>query len=73
MSLLGGRRNKSMKLKVACGPAADRRAIRGIVAQQHTPIRVTNPLAQHWMKLAISRSGFGLAAVASLWDSVAES
>jgi hypothetical protein len=48
-------------------------AFRDFVARQHTPIRATKPLPQNWMNLAIGRSGFGLAAVASSWDSVAES
>jgi Domain of unknown function (DUF4268) len=48
-------------------------AFRDFVARQHTPIRATKPLPQNWMNIAIGRSGFGLAAVASLWDSVAES
>jgi hypothetical protein len=35
--------------------------------------RATKPLPQHWMNLALGRSGFGLAAVASFWNSELES
>jgi Domain of unknown function (DUF4268) len=48
-------------------------AFRDFVARQHMSIRATKPLPQHWMNLVIGRSGFGLAAVASLWNSEAES
>jgi Domain of unknown function (DUF4268) len=48
-------------------------AFRDVVARQHAPMRATTPLPPHWMHLAIGRSGVGLAAVASLWDAVAES
>jgi hypothetical protein len=48
-------------------------AFRDFVARQHTPIRATKPLPQHWMNIAIGRSGFGLAAIASFWNSEAES
>jgi Domain of unknown function (DUF4268) len=40
-------------------------AFRDFVARQHTPIRATKPLPQNWMNVAVGRSGFGLAAVAS--------
>lgn len=36
-------------------------------------IRPTKPLPQHWMSIAIGRSGFNLSAVASAWDSVKQS
>jgi hypothetical protein len=48
-------------------------AFRDFVARQHTPIRAIKPLPQHWMNIAIGRSGFALAPVASGWDPVAES
>jgi Domain of unknown function (DUF4268) len=48
-------------------------AFRDFVSHQHTPIRATKPLPQNWMNIAIGRSGFGLAAVASFWNSDAGS
>ncbi len=39
-------------------------------AQRFKP---TKPLPQHWLSFALGRSGFHLAAVASFWDSMAES
>ncbi|ODS33814.1 MAG: hypothetical protein SCARUB_01073 [Candidatus Scalindua rubra] len=43
------------------------------VKEQGSKIKTTKPLPQHWMNIAIGRSGIGLAAVASLFDTVAES
>jgi len=43
------------------------------VKEQGSNIKTTKPLPQHWMNIAIGRSGIKLAAIASLWDSVAES
>jgi Domain of unknown function (DUF4268) len=45
---------------------------RTYVGEHDTPIRATKPLPQNWMNIAIGRSGCRLAAVASLWDSEAE-
>ncbi|HYR08015.1 MAG TPA: DUF4268 domain-containing protein, partial [Longimicrobium sp.] len=42
---------------------------RELVLRRGSTIRPTKPLPQHWMNIAIGRSGFGLSAVASLWDS----
>lgn len=36
--------------------------------QADTPLKPTKPLPQHWMNLAIGRSGFGLAAIASTYN-----
>ena len=43
------------------------------VLSQNLRIRPTKPLPQHWMNIAIGRSGFKLCAIASLWDSVNDS
>lgn len=43
------------------------------VKEQGSNIKTTKPLPQNWMNIAIGRSGMRLCAVASLWDSVAES
>jgi hypothetical protein len=43
------------------------------VKEQDSNIKTTKPLPQNWMNIAIGRSGMRLCAVASLWDSVAES
>ena len=43
------------------------------VKEQGSNIKTTKPLPQHWMNIAIGRSGIKLAAIASFWDSVAES
>jgi hypothetical protein len=41
--------------------------------EEHGPrVKATKPLPQHWMNIALGRSGFGLGAVASFWDSLAE-
>jgi hypothetical protein len=48
-------------------------AFRGYVKEQGSNIKTTKPLPQHWMNIAIGRSGIKLAAIASFWDSVAES
>jgi hypothetical protein len=43
-------------------------------AEEHAKhFRPTKPLPQTWMGLAVGRSGFGLAAVASMWNSEHES
>jgi hypothetical protein len=42
------------------------------VAQQSI-VKLTKPLPQNWINATIGRGGFHLAAVASFWDSVAES
>ncbi len=41
--------------------------------EQNSNIKTTKPLPQHWMNIAIGRSGIKLAAIASLWDSITES
>ena len=43
------------------------------VKEQGSNIKTTKPLPQHWMNIAIGRTGIKLAAIASFWDSVAES
>jgi hypothetical protein len=47
-------------------------AFRSHVEEHGKSIKPTKPLPQHWMNIALGRSGFRLAAVASFWDSVAE-
>lgn len=42
---------------------------RTFVSGKSTTIKATKPLPQNWMNIALGRSGFTLAAVASLWDS----
>lgn len=42
-------------------------------SSQKTPIRTTKPLPQHWMNIALGRSGTKLAAVASFRDGESES
>lgn len=44
-------------------------AFRDYVEQSGAPFRPTKPLPQHWMSMAIGRSGFYLAAVASFFNS----
>ena len=46
---------------------------RAYVVERESTIRATKPRPQHWMTIAIGRSGFNLAAIASLYDSQAES
>lgn len=41
------------------------------VKERNSIIKTTKPLPQHWMNIAIGRSGIRLCAVASFWDSVA--
>lgn len=48
-------------------------AFKEFVSQYDTPVRTTKPRPQHWMAMGIGRSGFQISAVASFWDSVAES
>jgi hypothetical protein len=45
---------------------------RSYVEEHAERIKATKPLPQHWMNIALGRSGFKLAAIASLYDSVAE-
>lgn len=47
-------------------------AFRSYVEERSSRIKATKPLPQHWMNIALGRSGFRLSAVASLYDSVAE-
>lgn len=49
------------------------RAFRDYVLGKGSFIKPTKPLPQGWMNFALGRGGFGLTAVASLYDSVAES
>lgn len=48
-------------------------AFHDFAKERGTKVTPTRPLPQHWMNLAIGRSGFGLTAIASLWDSETES
>ena len=48
-------------------------AFREFALTQATLIKPTKPLYQHWMNIALRRSGFGLCAVASAWDSETQS
>jgi hypothetical protein len=41
---------------------------REFVLAKNSRIRPTQPLPQHWMNIAIGRSGFGLAPIASFWN-----
>jgi len=41
------------------------------VRERNSIIKTTKPLPQHWMNIAIGRSGVRLCAIASFWDSVA--
>lgn len=43
------------------------------VRSNETSLRYRKPQPRHWMTFAVGRTGFRLIAVASLWDSVAES
>jgi hypothetical protein len=47
-------------------------AFRSHVEEHGKHVKPTKALPQNWMNIALGRSGFRLAAVASLWDSVAE-
>ncbi len=47
-------------------------AFRTYAIAKATSITPTKPLPQRWMNLAIGRTGFKLAAIASLWNSVRE-
>lgn len=47
-------------------------AFRAFIDEQQTPIKGTKPLPQHWMNIALGRSGIKLAAIASLYDSEQE-
>ena len=48
-------------------------AFREYVKERQTSITPTKPLPQHWMNIAIGRTGTKLSAIASLWDSASES
>ena len=48
-------------------------AFREYVEEKQTSITPTKPLPQHWMNIAIGRTGIKLTAIASLWDSASES
>ena len=48
-------------------------SFREFVIVHSTRIKPTKPLPQNWMNIAIGRSNFNLAAIASLWNSEAES
>lgn len=43
------------------------------VRDHNSNIKTTKPLPQHWMNISIGRSGMKLCAIASFWDSEAES
>lgn len=46
-------------------------SFRQFVEEHGQRIKATKPLPQHWMNIALGRTGFRLAAIASLYDSVA--
>lgn len=46
---------------------------RDFAQNQKTLFKPTKAHPQHWMNMSIGRSGFGLTAIASLWDSESES
>lgn len=48
-------------------------AFREFASVRATSIKPTKPLYQHWMNIALGRSGFGLCAVASAYDSETQS
>lgn len=48
-------------------------AFREFASVRAKSIKPTKPLYQHWMNIALGRGGFGLFAVASAWDSEAQS
>jgi hypothetical protein len=48
------------------------RAFRDYLLERGSSVKPTKPLPQHWMNFALGRSGFHLSAIASLYDSVAE-
>lgn len=48
-------------------------SFREYVQSRESRIRLTKPLPQHWMNIAIGRSGFQLSAIASTWNSEASS
>ena len=48
-------------------------AFREYVERSGATFRATKPLAQHWMNISIGRSGVKTTAIASVWDSDAES
>jgi hypothetical protein len=43
------------------------------VDERSSAVRTTKPLPQHWMNVAIGRSGFGMSAIASMWNTVSDS
>lgn len=46
----------------------------GEYAKEHASvIKPTKPLFQHWMNIALGRSGFKLVVIASTWSSETES
>jgi hypothetical protein len=45
---------------------------RTFLEESRSPVKPTKPLPQHWMNFAVGRSGFRLAAIASLYDSERE-
>ena len=48
-------------------------AFRSFVSERGSHLKPQKPLPQHWMNLAVGRTGFRLAAIASFWDSTAKS
>jgi hypothetical protein len=48
-------------------------AFRDFVTDRESRIKATKPFPQHWMNIAVGRSGFHLAAIAAFFDSVAKS
>lgn len=46
------------------------RGFREYVLDRETIIKPTKPLPQHWMNIAVGKTGFGLGAIASHYDSV---
>lgn len=48
-------------------------AFRRYLEENSSSLRATKPFPQHWMNLALGRGGFQLTAIASLWNSDANS
>lgn len=48
-------------------------ALARFIYDSDTAIKPTKPLPQHWMNIAIGKSGIHMCAIASYWDSVSES
>lgn len=49
------------------------KGFRGYLADAHSSIKATKPLPQHWMTIALGRTGSHLNAICSAWDSARSS